>query len=382
MVSILDGDISPPHHFLPHSIACRNVALVGLRLFFNLYSAIWDQGWASSDTRSGVISDLITGLIALFGVPFAIWRILISSQQANIAAKGLIAERFSKAVSQITAEYSEGKPNIISRISGLNELAQIAQDYGETYQRRVAITMCEFIRFNCTQHVKTLDKKQAGAYALRADVSVAFDILENLQSNGYNERLNLSQTDFRNLSLHERTLHNVDFHGSDFRDANLNDSIFSGSNFHGCDFRYKKTQDLFEVDRELYRVNFKNTQWKHAEIENLHFNQCDFSRAFFHLTCFRSVVHFPSSCFQGAAFRSTYFEIDNRQGNQISAFIRDNDIFSDGSVVWSSGVQCEDRMNWPLHWPKENLSTAEFTDQWRAWQKSIGSDPDNPEGSA
>ncbi len=33
----------------------------------------------------------------------------------------------------------------------------------------------------------------------------------------------------------------------------------------------------------------------------------------------------------------------------------------------------------PPHWAKELLNTADFNTRWRAWQRSIGQDPDNPE---
>lgn len=322
-------------------------ALVGLILFFNLYGAVWIPGWAVSDTRSGVIGDLITGLIALFGVPFAIWRILIASQQANIADKGLIAERFSKAVSQITAEYPEGKPNIISRISGLNEMAQIAHDYGEAYQRRVAITMCEFIRFNCTQQSKTLDKKALGAYALRADVAVAFDILENLQSNGYNERLNLTQTDFTKLSLANRTLHNADFHGSVFTDTYIDGVDFSGGNFQTCDFTFPGPDDSPQ-NYTVSGMSLRNTTWKHTQIKHLLLHDCDFRGALFMDYQDGANWEMYDCKLEGAGFRR---------------FLADASYFRVNMDI-SSTIFSDEGLN--------NIGDPEFRTLWREWQIKRG----------
>ncbi|WP_273523569.1 pentapeptide repeat-containing protein [Rhodosalinus sediminis] len=47
------------------------------------------------------------------------------------------------------------------------------------------------------------------------------------------------------------------------------------------------------------------------------------------------------------------------------------DIFADGSLP----VPEEDR---PDHWASEKLAPADFREAWRAWQRSIGMDPDDP----
>ena len=50
-----------------------------------------------------------------------------------------------------------------------------------------------------------------------------------------------------------------------------------------------------------------------------------------------------------------------------------SDIFGDGSVTLPEGCARPD------HWPEETLNFQDFRTQWRAWQRSIGQDPDNPE---
>jgi hypothetical protein len=41
-------------------------------------------------------------------------------------------------------------------------------------------------------------------------------------------------------------------------------------------------------------------------------------------------------------------------------------------------VELPSKVTPPAHWPKEKLEWHEFATQWRAWQKSIGFDPDTP----
>ncbi len=48
------------------------------------------------------------------------------------------------------------------------------------------------------------------------------------------------------------------------------------------------------------------------------------------------------------------------------------DVFADGTVA----VPVEAR---PAHWSHEKLTAQEFGTRWRAWQRSIGMGPENPE---
>ncbi|MBI1494457.1 pentapeptide repeat-containing protein [Halocynthiibacter styelae] len=364
-------------------------------------------------------------LAAIFGAPFLVWRTVIANKQAHTAEQGLYTDRIAKAVEQIGADKvmkqqlksksgkprfenkrnTDGKlvkhkttgnpvidskkpimiertvPNLEVRIGGLFSLLRIAND-SPTDIPSIARVLCAYIRENTRQQISEISLSEKGFHALRADIAVVFDILKAMQASGYSERLNLTQTDFRKLSLTNKVLKNVDFNGSNFSDSRLDGSDFSGSNFQSCEFTYSKHDDILDRDTELQRVCLRNTSWKLTEIEHLHFKRCDFSGAFFHKTCFRSAVNFWNCEFKGTAFRSTAFEVDNRGSNKISRTIDDMKVFSDASNVWASGIHPRDDQDLPNHWPTDDLTKAEFIEQWRAWQKSIGFDPENPEGSA
>ncbi|MGB0902013.1 pentapeptide repeat-containing protein [Halocynthiibacter sp.] len=218
---------------------------------------------------------------------------------------------------------------------------------------------------------------------MRADVAVAFDIIEALQKQGYHERLNLRQTDFRKLSLANRTLHNADFHGSDFRNSDLFNIDLTGSDFYNCDFLFCTEMG---DDLPVYwdRATLHNTRWVHTEFKEVFFRQCDFSGAYFDHTKLASKTEFRACKFSGAGFQHVYLGHYENGKNTIYLSKPEDikeKIFADGNLTWIDGQDyCSE--TWPTHWSKDDLSRDAFELSWRAFQKSIGFDPENPEGSA
>ncbi|MEM9550983.1 MAG: pentapeptide repeat-containing protein, partial [Pseudomonadota bacterium] len=74
---------------------------------------------------------------------------------------------------------------------------------------------------------------------------------------------------------------------------------------------------------------------------------------------------------RGAALRSVDFTNVTLSDDQI------NQVFGDGSVVLPGGVTPDDREHWPAHFATEELEPPEFFKQWRAFQASIGFDPED-----
>ncbi|WP_039018189.1 hypothetical protein [Halocynthiibacter namhaensis] len=59
-----------------------------------------------------------------------------------------------------------------------------------------------------------------------------------------------------------------------------------------------------------------------------------------------------------------------------------NASFGDASVNFTISSMSDASVTTPEHWENNVIPFEEFEGKWRAWQKSIGFDPENPEGSA
>lgn len=380
-------------------------------------------------------------LAAVFSAPFLVWRTVIASKQAHTAEQGLYTDRIAKAVEQIGADKvmkrhrrnSKGKlvygftndkvdyskpiwdeetvPNLEVRIGGLYALERIAGDSPKDHITVMEI-ICAYIRENCKPQIKEEEPEPDGTghnlrmWVLhgrqqpRMDISACITIIgrrsqEQKSLEVENEfRLDLRRTDFRLLELELTSFENTLFDHSNFQGAYLYDSNLRNASFRfvnlrvariatslltGIDAGYSEASYAVFVDSDL-----RNAHLNHVTLKGTTFGKSDARGVYFGATKYDQKTHLGEAQLYGAAFRHVIIGSSGEQYENDFLNLPQSAlemIFGDQSNLLqtdSSGTQ----LTAPWHWTNEKLEPEEFKLAWRAWQKSIGFDPENPEGSA
>ncbi|MCF6445423.1 pentapeptide repeat-containing protein [Nereida sp. MMG025] len=179
--------------------------------------------------------------------------------------------------------------------------------------------------------------------------------------------------DFDLVNLEMCTFSDVDLHGAEIVRSILEESDFSSSRmigitigeatmarcaFYSVDFTGAKIRATI-----LRGTNFRSTNLKGAKLER---NQLEGS--YFSGTLFNDFTSFKHSDLAGSLIVNVYPNVPQLTKQQIYS------IFSLKAEWREAKLDAEP----PAHWATENTKADPIYDQWRAWQRSIGFDPDDP----
>lgn len=207
----------------------------------------------------------------------------------------------------------------------------------------------------------------------------------------------LTNASMLNAKLEKCGLHNADLSNSNLMSVRLNDVILQGADISGCSLEHARIDETTFISLDLTSVNMKR-----AILSKVNFLHTILQSIDLQETRFLS-VRFKSSKLVNCVFDGTYFEktlFDSIEfgvssflffSNFVSCAIRESDLsqcisehdnllglFGDASVILPGG-HGPDHPDWPEHWSKETLDWEDFIKEWRAFQASIGQDPNAPD---
>lgn len=165
----------------------------------------------------------------------------------------------------------------------------------------------------------------------------------------------LSGAQFQETILFGAQLHGARLFKAQLQRASLGRSQLQGAHIVEADLANAK---LFWA--QLHGANLERAQLQGANLVEAHLHGAELSWAQLH-----------GANLNGAAVRDVNFRNTTIKQDQIIA------MFGDATVTLPGG-HGPDHENWPKHWSKSKLSWDEFETEWRAFQLSIGQDPDNP----
>ena len=91
--------------------------------------------WDGLSKGEPAVSVVIRNLVLMWGTPLAIflavWRSSIAEKQAEIAQRGLLADRYQRTVEMLGHDLDS------LRIGGIHALVDLAREHPDEYQRRV-----------------------------------------------------------------------------------------------------------------------------------------------------------------------------------------------------------------------------------------------------
>lgn len=190
------------------------------------------------------------------------------------------------------------------------------------------------------------------------------------------KRTNLQGADLVGLHLNEVDLSLSRLDGADFMESKLRSSCLMGSHFIGAHF---SQTELIKADLShaiCHWAIFSGTKMNGAvlfqtELRSAQFHWAELGSTYFEDIKIDAGDFFKTSTLDGAAFKGLH-SIDC-----YIPFEKLARVFADGScsLSYQANKDCKPR---PKDWADDILSDEKFDEQHRAFQRSIGQDPDNP----
>ena len=177
--------------------------------------------------------------------------------------------------------------------------------------------------------------------------------------------------DLRKTNLQGFDLSGLDFRKAHLAEAQLQGAYLGGARLDGANFGSAQLQGA-----HLGGAQLQGAHLGQARLEGAYLGWAQLQGA--DLWCVRlqgadlrgarldELTDLSDATLRGASLRY----VDDLTAKQLRPFWPD--IFADGSVE----IREEER---PAHWAHEKLRSKEFNEAWRAWQRSIGMDPDDPQ---
>ncbi|WP_095589045.1 pentapeptide repeat-containing protein [Actibacterium ureilyticum] len=396
-------------------VASAILAVTVLATFWQFFKAVIGiDAFESNAEHHAAIRNSGLVVAALVGVPFVIWRSIVAQKQVDVAEQSHITDQINKAVENIGALDSNGKPSIEVRIGGLLALERISKlNPGEHIQ--IMEILCAYIRENARAQVAAevpLDDKGVptsdAAITLRDDLLTAFDIIDRrddtrraIEDGTF--RLNFDYADFRGLNLSTRRLERARLRNARLQGANL-----LGADMQGADLRGAEMQRAELLRAKMQRSNLIRAQMQGVDLSGAQMQGVDLCMVQMQGAGLRwarmqgadlrlaqmqradlsgarmqgadlSVANMDKDTsltaanFQGASISEVDFEAVSITTEQL------NQLFADASVKRPDGAGPDDP-NWPDHWARTeldwdpDLEHSEFHQAWHAWQDEIGFD--------
>jgi uncharacterized protein YjbI with pentapeptide repeats len=422
-------------------IVCGLFSLAIAAAFKLLGAAVFGglpQGAGSSFGLTGIIVAMIGAPFVVWRAVVAQKQVDVAEQgqitdRISKAVEGLGAEKTVKDAGEETTE-----PNLEVRIGAIYALERIAQDSLRDHIQIMEI-LCAYIRENAplretpknpfevwevedyegTEKAEMPKGAEMRDWARslqkpRTDIQVALEVIgrrkprqikiERSARIGESEigyRLDLRSTclqgaDLNELNFADGLFSKAQLQGANLSFAHFDDVILNGAKLQGAVLgaAYLQRAHLIEAklqgailsSAELQRSRLHEAKLQGAELIGttllgarligtqlqgadltaarlqgaiLAYAQFDESAILFH------------AFFRGAVVREIDFSVTLINPDQLL------NMFGDGTVILPGG-HGPDHESWPVDWSKEKLSDPDFNKQHRAFQRSIGQDPDNP----
>jgi uncharacterized protein YjbI with pentapeptide repeats len=171
----------------------------------------------------------------------------------------------------------------------------------------------------------------------------------------------LSRAQLQGARLNRAQLQGANLNWAQLQGASLNGAELQGANLNGAELQ----------GASLNGAQLQGARLNGAQLQGARLNGAKLQGANLIGAKFDSITSFRAATLRGAALRDVNFTQINIKPDQIT------DTFGDATVTLPGG-HGPDHENWPKRWSKEDLDWHDFPTQWRAFQRSIGQDPDNP----
>jgi uncharacterized protein YjbI with pentapeptide repeats len=207
------------------------------------------QRLGAVNNARGSLLQFLAGAAAFGALLYTARNYLISRQTYDLAERGQITDRFTKAVEQLSSNAIE------IRIGGIYALERIARDSALDHQMVIDV-LCAYVRGHATKSAPypTDDK---GNVVVPGDLQMVMQVLG--RRNAANDEMPL---DLRGVRLT----------GVELYDADLSDCFMPNADLSRCSF---------------HRVSLKNSRLMYSDFDNAHLVDVDFANSLLIKTSFK-----------------------------------------------------------------------------------------------
>ena len=244
----------------------------------------WD-GLLETEAASASLRNLFLVLVAIIGVPLAIWRSVVAKQQADAsdrqagtAERRLQNELYEKGAAMLGDE----TPSV--RLGGIYSLKGLANDNPE-YQDQVMELLCAFVRDPPTADGEAAGNGNRGGSrtgdrsapnVLRDDVQTAIDII----ARGRDETEKAWKgREGNGLDLWGARLNGVKADGSDFADARLDGATLERGRFRKATLARLRMSGGSMRGADFGGADVSGGRFSSVDMRGIHANDADFSRS-------------------------------------------------------------------------------------------------------
>ena len=353
--------------------------------------------------RADVI--LIAGLTATLGavvaLPFTLIRLTLTRDQNVHAGDVLFNEKITEAQRDLYAQRQMTKPitapdgdqthqdfwedDIVRRNAAIDQLERLVDERPEVV-RSVAATLSVYVReLSKVERAETPpegaspDELVVWAFGLslkRSDMEKAVQTLGRLRQHDGDlvidlrsanlQTMDLSQLDFDQALMNEAQLQGANlfraqFQGADLRGAQLQRADLFSTQLQGANLSGAQLQGA-----ELFRAQLQGAYLSGARLRGAYLSGAQLQGAYLGGTQLDPAKDLSAATLRGAALRSVVYSQFTLSQDQV------NSLFGDTTVTLPPDID-------PPEWFSQSYDDWDaFKAAWRAWQKEIGFDPDDP----
>ncbi|MFD3190720.1 pentapeptide repeat-containing protein [Sedimentitalea sp. HM32M-2] len=332
--------------------------------------AVWD--WRFTLGQMVALTGVLGAVVAL---PFTLVRIRLSREQTAIAdqqkriadealfndkikaaADDLHARRQIKRISRLENpdEPDFIEDDIMRRFAAIDRLQVLAQERPDEAPR-ITRMLCVYLR---------LLSKEIGPdnpEHPRADMEAA------AQTIGRMKRFDNVEPDKIEIDLRGANLAGFDLSGLCFDRANLSRTKLAGTNFASTSIRFANLRFANMQNTVLLETSLSCSDLSYARLQGLSTQNVKMQGVLFERTQLDRLSDLGMTRLRGACFYC--FDLSEGPPDQ-NIYLEE--VYGDGSVTLAQNQKR------PAHWPDDDLRWQEMEPFWRAWQKEIGFDPDDP----
>jgi len=199
------------------------------------------------------------GAMAVAGLAFAFWRIILAGRDVSIREEGQITDRFSRAIEHLGAARDSGDPKLEIRLGGVYALERLARDAkDDEFYWQIMETLTAYVRENAPapEEKEEEDEERAEIDSEkipepRKDIQAIMTVLGRRTQREIDKEkyLDLSNTDLRRCDLREAHLERADLSGARLEHANLFRAHLKRANLLGA-----RLEDVWLVGAHLGRA--------------------------------------------------------------------------------------------------------------------------------
>lgn len=356
------------------------VALTALELFLAVTGL---DVFADQEAQSAAIRNTGLALAAMVGVPFLIWRTVVANRQVDVAEQSLFNEKLKAAADDLHArreikrksrldnpqEQDFIEDDIVRRVAAIDRLEGLAQERPEDAPR-ITRLLCVYLR-QMSKGIGPDNEEHP-----RADMEAA------AQTIGRMKRIDGVEPDRVEIDLSRANLAGFDLSGLCFDGASFLSAKMQGANFMATEMKGANLSRAILDSARLFGTNLQSSKLVDSQLR-----KSDLGSANLQLSVLSGVwlqgADLRLARLQGANIHSVRLDEASKLGATLlkGACVCLTDLSqTDITQTQVDGMFLSESVSLPkgVEFRNESVDLIEFDFRWRAWQKEIGFDPDDP----